>query len=55
MSASREITLQEKIDRLRAALERSVKFIRLGNHPNAGDLLDQIDAALANEQENNNA
>lgn len=35
------------IDNLSAALERAVKFIRLGNHPNAGDMLDQAEAALS--------
>lgn len=32
---------------LLAALRRSLKFIRLGNHPNAGDMLDQAEAAIA--------
>ena len=33
--------------RLRAALRRAEKFIWLGNHPNAGDMLDEIERALA--------
>ena len=32
---------------LLGALKRTLKFIRLGNHPNVGDMLDQAEAAIA--------
>lgn len=41
--------LKAENERLRAVLHRALKFIRLGNHPNADDLIEQIDRALRAE------
>lgn len=38
--------LRANADRKDVALHRALKFIRLGNHPNADDLIEQINCAL---------